>query len=372
MSDPRGRILGALLFACTMALAGCVGTSVDDAPLDDAGAGSERPRIEFEAFDVGTQPHLHDYWVGKERVTLFDGSVDPNTHAMEATLIAAAFDREARAGGVWWLLPEGSIVYEGTGAIEFTASWSDPTVTSLGVAYAPADASEMGPLLPLVNGDTLTIPVTPSMTDMPHSTTSRWQFYFGPVENPSVALSPFDLQIDIVKTREVDLFPGHPELFEGASSKVLFEDSHRTFKASYATRGPYLLENGDFGEPVFAPTHVVPMETVLIRVEVHVTGTEASAGEVTEVRFFHQSAASNTLTAGGMGRLADGDRFVWDVEVTMDMTDSPYASTSQWRFMVEPATQFTGEDPSCGGCVDSALEFDAVITAFATLPEDEA
>lgn len=374
-------LVPALLLAFAVLAAGCVGSepAADDvdpsgATMDDGAAPvpADGGVSGASAEDLGHQPHLHDYWTGREQVTLFDGELDGSQSAVDSALVAAAFEREARAGGVFFLIPEGNIVFEGTGRMVITATWSDPLVTSLGVSYKHANTPEFSEMLPLENGVPLELDIAPEMCDMPHSSTSRWAFFFGPMGNPSASMGAFGLKLDIVKMRDIALFPGHPDLFFGETQKALFDGHHRTEKVSYATRGPYLLENGDFGEPEFAPTQVVPMETQMIRIEVTVTGTEATAGEVTEVRFFYRGADSNQLMPGGSGSLADGMTFTWDVPVTMEMADSPYATTSQWRFMVEPATSMSELDPTCGGCVDSALEFDAVITAYAVLPEDAA
>ena len=47
----------------------------------------------------------------------------------------AVTDHSVAAGGMLFDLPDGQIVYEGAGAIEFTATWSDPRVTSIGFIY---------------------------------------------------------------------------------------------------------------------------------------------------------------------------------------------------------------------------------------------
>lgn len=360
------------LLALAVLLAGCAG-QVEEPELN-ATAAENGVNVEFEEgalaeFDAGAVPHLHDYWQGRERVTLFDGLVTPNStgDAFMATTFTAIFAQEARAGGVPFLLPDGAIVYEGTGQMEITAAPEDATTSSITLSYKSADTTEWTEPIALAAGAPLVIELTPAMTDMPHSPTSRWQFFFQP-ESPGVMLGAFHLTLDIVKTRDVTEFPGHPDHFHGAMDKLLMSATHRTEKAAYATRGAYLAQNGDFGEPEFPLASIVPMDTTKLRIEVNITGTEATAGEVTEARFFYRGADSSTLQPGGEpieGTFAEG-RLVWEIPVTMEMTDSPYATQSQWYLMVEPATESMegGPDPTCGGCVDSALEFEVVVIAY--------
>ena len=375
--------LSVVLAAIALLFAGCASSDEPEpAATNETPAGDAAPTVAPVDdgtvpmdMDVGAAPHIHDYWQGKERVTLFEGTVTPNStgDAFFATTFTAIFAQEARVGGQPWLLPDGSIVFEGTGSMEVTATLPDPTTTSLAMSYKSAERPDFTDPITLPTGTPVVIEIAPQMTDMPHSATSRWAFFFQP-EAPGTMLGPFELKIDVVNMRDVGLFPGHPDLFEGANEKVLMDGHHRTEKFAYATRAAYLLQNGDFGEPEFTPEQIVPMETTLIRVEVLITGTEAAAGEVTEARFFYRGADTSALQPGGEpveGSFAEG-RLVWEVPVEMIMTDSPYATESQWRFMVEPATQFTGEDPTCGGCVDSALEFDVLITAFKELPKPAA
>lgn len=373
----RLRLL-ALCLVLSLLLAGCATetapSAASEGATDAVGVPAGATNETLAEFDADLVPHLHDYWQGRERVTLFEGEVTPDAggEGLDSTLIAAGFGREARVGGVSFRLPDGAIVYEGAGTMEITATPADPTTTSIALAYKPADRAEHSEPVTLEPGQPFLLDLPPEWTDMPHSPTSRWAFFFQP-ESPGAMLGPFTLRIDVVRTRDVTLFPGHPDLWDGpnATARVLMEGSHRTEKFAYATRGVYLMENGDFGEPEFAPQKTVPMETTLVRVEVHITGTDATAGEVTEARFFFRGADSSQLQSGGepVEGSWEEKRLVWEVPVTMEMADSPYATESQWRFMVEPATQFTGADPTCGGCVDSALEFDVVITALREVAE---
>lgn len=366
-------------------MAGCASPDADDAtPLEadangtaaagDAALPPEEERVDDGTrTDLGHMPHMHDYWKGKERVTLFDGTVEPSA-IDENAFMTLIVQKEARVGGSFWFLPEGALVYEGTGQMDVTASWTDPRTTSVGVSFRTPESQEFGPLVPLPNGEPLTLDVTPAMTDMPHSKTSRWAFYFAPADAPGAALGPFELKVEVVKLRDISLFPAHPELFEGKPQKTLHDAAHQHSEVSYAKRVPNLLTAGEFGEKEVTPSQLVPMETQWMRVEVRIAEATASPGEVSDIRFFYKGADRNFIshpyTLPVEGSLAD-KWLVYEWPVTMEMTDTPYGEESQWRFFVEPVTTFTGQDgePDCGGCTDVSIAYSLKVVAYDHVPE---
>jgi hypothetical protein len=324
---------------------------------------------------TGDRPHLHDYWQGKERVTLFDGEVDPSQpDPFGWTFYRLYAEKQPMAGGVEWRLPDGAIVFEGTGQLDLTATWSDPRVTSVGVAYRTPETPQYGPSQEVASGAPLSIEVTPGMTDMPHMSTSRWGFFFSPGSAPGVALAPFNLKVEIVKMRDVDLFPAHPDLFEGKTEKVLHDLEHAHEEVSYAKRVPNLATSGQFGEKVVTLASLVPMETAWMRVEVDVLEATAMPGEVTDIRFFHHGADTTYLGHPAIlpieGSLAE-KRLVYAFPVTMEQTDTPYGKESQWQLFVEPATKFTGQDaePSAGGMTDVSIKYHVKAIAYGYVPD---
>lgn len=371
------------LLALALLLAGCLGAEepmeMDHAGMpaaDEAGPAPVDTGSGGEQAVVGTggRPHLHDYWDGKERITLFEGTVTPgDQETLDATFYALWINREATAGGMLWRLPDGSIVFEGTGQLDVTASWSDPRTTGVSVSYRSGAGPEYSEAQPLESGKIHSIAVTPDMTDMPHMTTSRWEFYLAPSASPGAMLGPFDLKIEIVKMRDVTLFPAHPDLFEGKTEKVLLDADGRSAQVSYAKRVPNLILEGAFGEHEIPLADLVPMETKLMRFEVELRKASASVGEVSEIRFFYRSPGSQGLQpAEPVSGTVDEGFLVWEVPVEMEMTDTPYGKSSQWTVMVEAATSLTGMDPTCGGCVDTDIEFHVRATAYDHEAHDDA
>lgn len=366
------RALGVLL-ALVVLLAGCVGTETppedvpEAAPAGDDGSPAA-PTSAAPAPGAGTddRPHLHDYWSGRERVTLFEGTLTPGDSAtVDATFYTLWVNREASVGGMLWNLPPKAIVYEGAGELLVTATWTDPRTTSLSVSYRSAAGPDYSPALALATGKPLTVPVTPDMTDMPHTTTSRWQFYFAPASQPGATLGPFDLKVEIVKLRDVTLFPAHPDLFEGKSEKVLLDADGRSQQVSYAKRVPNLILEGAFGEHETPLAELVPMETRRMRVEVALHEASANIGSVEEIRLFYRSPGREGLhPAELVSGSVDEAILIWEIPVEMEMTDTPYGDASQWTVLVEAATSFTGADPTCGGCVDTDIRYHVRVTAY--------
>lgn len=361
------------VLAALVLLAGCVGDAPAPADVDEASLPAEAvaPPVDDGAApmptDVGHMPHMHDYWDGRERVTLFEGEVDPAAASADPFQPFYGLP-QGKLGNAPWLLPDGAIVFEGTGQMDITASWEDPLVTSLQVAYQTGATSEWNGPLALPNGELVSLEVTPEMTDIPHRTTSKWAFFFEPAE-PGAAMAPFQLKVEIVRVDDVMAFPGHPQLFEGKPEKVLHDEDHAHEEVSYAKRAPNVVTQGEFGEKTFAPAQVVPMETKAMRVEVDIADATATPGVVASIRFFYRGADTTFLGHPYVNPLEGSlqeKRLVYQFPVTPEQTDSPYETESQWLFFVEPTTKMTGaeEEPDCGGCTDVSLKYHVKVIAY--------
>lgn len=360
----------------SLILAGCA-TTQDSDPEANATAtqaaiippGNDDGSQPALASDMGHMPHLHDYWKNRERVTLFDGEVSPSAVDVFETLFTVGIEKQAKAGSAFFFLPEGALVYEGAGELVITATWTDPQITSLGVSYQSAESHEWKSSQALTTATPLVIALTPQMTDMPHSKTSRWAFEFEPAESPGVAMAPFQLKVEIVKVGDVTLFPAHPRLFDGLNEKILNDETHSFSEVSYAKRATQIASSGTFQEKEVTPEFIVPMETKWVRFDVYITKADASPGQVSDIRFFYHGANRSQLghptilpTEGSLST----KHLVYHVEVAMEETDSPYTNESQWRVFVEPATKFSGDErePDCGGCTDVSIEYRLVMTAY--------
>jgi hypothetical protein len=372
-----------LVLAAMLALAGCLAqkpaedpatAAAPDGPSRAANATAEPMNDDgtraATSVDTGHMPHMHDYWKGKERVTIFDGDLQPDEeNATFATFFQVLFLHRAAAGGMLWNPPDGQIVYEGTGAMELTATWTDPRVTSIAFIYHfyhSPDSSGWRNGGSLPNGKAFSLPLTPDMTDMPHAKTSKWQLGFGPDQEPGALLGPFHLKVDLVRTGDIMLFPAHPDLWEGKHERVVLDADHHGSQVSYMKRAAQPATQGNFTEDEVGFAKTVPMETRGVRFAVTVSSATSTPGKVVQLGLFvHGADTTNLLRCATKPLNATlPATVVWEIPATMDMSDSPYATQSAWRFLVEPQTSFTGVDPVSGGTTDTEIQYHAVVTAY--------
>jgi hypothetical protein len=316
--------------------------------------------------DIGHQPHMHDYWTGRERVTLMDDDVssDPFTTAF-FTFFNVVGAQTPGVGGTMVELPEGAIVYEGTGQLEMTVSWTDPTVTGMMVRYRSAASPDFSEPQAITKDATLAIDVTPEMSDMPHEKTSRWMFIFSAGAGQAVA-GTFHVKVDIVKMRDIEQFPGHPELFGGANTLVLFDGPAQSSQSGPATRLVQIASGGFTAQEGVPSAAVVPMETMSMTANVTITSATASVGKVTGAMFLYKPANTNRfMRANVLASNPDTGvyQFAWPVE--MSETDSPYAESSQWAFDLRVTTDPTGlGNQQCGGCSDAQVDYTLTVVAY--------
>src|SRR5687767_12076168 len=103
------RLVPVACAALLLLVAGCVAEEPADAPVDangtpvDGAAAGEAPVDDGSkpmATDLGHMPHMHDYWMGRERVTLFDDEVQPS----EDPFMILGSVPSGGAGGTFWQL----------------------------------------------------------------------------------------------------------------------------------------------------------------------------------------------------------------------------------------------------------------------------
>jgi hypothetical protein len=377
MSERSTLAFLALLLVGAAGFSGCMDNGGDaPTPEADAAAAQEQAAVDANATvddgtaempkDLGAKPHAHDYWTGKERITLLDQDVqvDPFTAVFFSFVNVIGWQTPA-VGGAFVQLPDGAIVFEGTGKLEFTATWSEPTMTGMTLRYRSAASTEFSEPVALGNGEILSLDVSPEMSDMPHEKTSRWTFLLSPGSGQTM-IGSFHAKVDIVKMRDIESFPGHPELFNGASTLTLYEGPATSSQTNFAVRAvTFVTAGGGVEEEYVRPTAVVPMETMAMTANVTITSAAASVGKVNGAFLLVKPANSNGFRVPKM-IASDPDagtyQFAWLVD--MEQTDSPYAKTSQWGFDLRVSTDPTGTGQQCGGCSDAQVDYTLVAVAY--------
>lgn len=368
--------LGLATLLLAAAFTGCLGDNEEPAPVEPVAVNETQELANItddgtkEAdVDLGHMPHLHDYWQGKERATIMDADVEVDQFTALAFTFFNARSGAAGVGGTFFRFPEGGLVYEGTGQMEITPTWTDPTVTGAMLRYrSPADSDFSEPVA-LTQGQPLVLDITPEMTDMPHDKESRWMFLLT-APSGGALVGKVHIRADILRMRDITLFPGHPELFGGASTLTLFDGAAKSSSSNFATMMVgFITDNQQ--ESGVRSSKVVPMEALSMTANVTITAATSNIGEVAKVDFLYHPA-------GGFGweraQVLSSDpaagtyQFAWPVE--MSQADSPYAKESQWTFDLWIQTDATGTGSMVGrGLTDAQVDYTLQVVAYDALLE---
>jgi hypothetical protein len=315
-------MLRPLLALALLLLAGC-----SQAPA--SAPANEAPGVITDPLDVSSSAagsHVHDYWQGRDRVTVVDETRDIG-------LVSYGGDH----GPIGFFHPpEGSIVPQGTGVLEATLSWQDGEESLLGVGsaytrvelWAKTAADAMARFMAdAVNGQAVRFNITYDDADPPHYTVSLWEFqamFWNDGGDQTSFSGTITLQAKAFRTLPLQPFPAHPDLWNGATELLLLEHSGSVEQIhavlTYAcTRGclPFVgLPNGT----------VVPHDAR----EVVVQFTPSPDSTPVPVRLtFHGADTRSFSNATGQ---PSGGGQVYSIPLKPGMGDSPYALQSLWEF----------------------------------------
>lgn len=366
------RRLTALLIGAVV-MTGCATPDADEiTPAPEAIGEPEAPEtIEAATGGIDSRPHLHDYWQGRERVLLFDAEVTFDILG-ESTFMNAFTRQDLALGGARLELPEGHTVYEGTGEMHVTATWSDPTITSLSVGIKtptePETRETYQTLEPLTNGETHVRAVAPEETDMPHEGTSRWGFYFSATGPGDVAQGQAHVTIAIVRMHDVQLFPGHPATYVDGDHYVLADKTFTYEQASALNLAREAVL--DQSRQVLRLDAAVPMGTRVLTLDVTLdtdSGT-ASLLEHNGMELIYRGADGARHRTQAYAQ--EGALFRFALPVTDSQADSPYSDDSIWRLGPTLKQQVAGiREMTCPLCVSADVKGHARVMAWAEAPE---
>lgn len=398
-------------------LAGCIGP---DDP-DDAGqlvntsgmgnltAPNGRTLVAFEETNrteagAGGVDHHHDYWQGKSRVLMFEqvGMMEPFPDAQNRAL--AIFRPK-----------QGTFVYEGTASVEFTISnperhACEPLVTFGGRYYCTdylGEGTPAAPAIPDPSGgpsglklqykhastvqwidagepkwDTpLVIQVRdPRETDMPHATSSVWEFQFVSPNAYDITLK-FTVKVEIVRAEgEIPLWPGHPLFYTEDKPSRVVVDNVAAVSCDSGLGGTGCVLSAEPAPVV--PSKLVSYGTRTLFIWVNVTKLTANNPATAPASWFlfHSNATGNTNITSPFDEVNYGigkRELFWALPVDDGSMDSPYADGSRWKFSLG-ASMVTPENPSgyrisCySGCAEWSAEYAITIIASSVeLPADQ-
>jgi hypothetical protein len=314
--------------AVVVLLAGCSSPSGDEAPVVDEPTVITRPDDFANSTAAGS--HIHDYWGGKDRLTVVDlthpGGGEEGTgpgFASGQDVVVRTFQPES-----------GHVVPQGTASVEVTFTWTDDQLDSytdpmLWMKTAGQNATER--IGPVVNGEMLAIEVGAPAADLPHQLLSAWVFELrmaSPDPMPLRFKGSVSLKVDAVRGLPLPVFPAHPDHWQGQADLELV---HAEGQLSYSEDTGDGGCNGMSCPQLIRPEsgRIVPTDAYLVRVEITTGGQQALELQYHSGLQREFMVAEPTSEKPGL--------MVYEILVEHG-GDGPYATQSQWEFTVVPAT----------------------------------
>lgn len=307
-------------------LAGCSSPAEPPAPAADQPVVVTAPDDLVNATAPGS--HIHDYWGGKDRVTVVDlthpGGDAPGTgpgFASGPDVVVRSFQPES-----------GHVVPQGTAAVEVTFTWTDAQLDSytapvLWLKTAAQNATEE--VAAVESGKPVTIETGAPDADLPHQLLSAWLFELrmsSPDPMPLRFKGSVTLKVDAVRGLPLPVYPPHPDLWQGATElPLLAADGELS----------YLEDLGDGGcdgmscPQVFRPEsgRTVPEDAYLVRAVLR-------SSDPRGLELHYHSGLQREFQRAEPTTSANGEAVY---EILVDGGgDGPYSSQSQWEFTVLP------------------------------------
>lgn len=390
---PHPRRLVTLLVALPLVLTGCLGFGKDDEPVDTSAVNdtneSEVPETlpdgrEFVAGDetnkteegVGGVIHQHDYWKGKEQVTIYDRDV-PVSGFFERgdnSKVGIGFiNLETLPGGAE---DEPALVYEGTGKVTFTLTKGTAWADSYQVTFRTA-AQDWTPWQPIRVGESIAYEPEKIETDMPHSFRSLWNWkiqatgpapvtgepLFGGTVGPAeVPESKVHAVIVVDKARNVDDWPGHPAFYDGVGERIVAQEKSGSTTVQQAA--DVLLYGVEPDQVV--PDKLISMGSHTLDVYVNITQLTFPPGVPNGGFTLYWRTADTRPDDLGIFSIAnetdDATFAYWHLQLDENMVDSPYQPASRFGFKVL-ANPVNDDAAACYRCVPYEIKYTMTIIA---------
>lgn len=270
--------------------------------------------------------HQHDYWGGKQRLTILEQTVPAGTLWF---------------GGAWafaFVPEDGVVVPQGTSRVEITVSWIDGTnryYADPEVWVRTAADHESWFVADAVSGETLAVETSLGQLDLPHQSISAWRIEWRvqpgllPVDGGRGVWWDGELSVlvEAIAGAEIPVYPAHPDKWGGAETIELFADETETgMWFGHVDEWSCIRSCPVRHRPVNGT--VVPYDAAMVEVVL-----ELGADNPTDLGVKLHGADSRAWTELDAVEV-DGKRQRFLVPVVPGMGDSPYASQSVWEFAV--------------------------------------
>lgn len=314
-----------LLAVAVFLLAGC-SSPADDAVAEPQPIVITRP----DDFANGTMPgaHIHDYWGSQDRLTVVDLTHPGGDERGTGPGFASGTDIEVRS----FQPGSGHVFPQGTSGVEVTFTWRDAELDSyrdpvLWMKTAGQNATVAAG--PVANGEALAIEVGAPAADLPHQLLSAWVFELrmsSPDPAPLRFKGAVTLKVDAIRGLPLPVFPAHPDPWQGASELPLLSAEGDL---------SYFEDLGDAGcNGLTCPTLHRPDSGAIVPTSARYVEVVVVTSTVQPVELLYHSGSSREFSVA-QPLLVEGQRLTY--ELSLDGGgDGPYATQSQWEFMVLP------------------------------------
>lgn len=312
---------------------------------------------------VGGEAHTHDYWAGRERVTIADVTA---TLARVAPPLPDGPGSQPRGVAIVKIPPPG-LVYEGTIRLEILVSEphydlaGPPLVVPAPIAppvtierRTAADAS-FRDAQAVTFGTPLVYDVAAVQTDMPHSMASLWAFR---ATTDRSDLTSFKVTVTIVRGADPPSWPGHPDFYAEAPTRtVLDADVHTKHEGIEQTA---LYGNG---HGWIVPQKLISFGTKSLQIEVTLQGIQTARGVPPDGYYLEIHNATDfgdeqTEWPRYEPISRDGS-MAFHALVDPNGMDGPYQPESRWGLRLQPT--YGGQ--ACPGCIPYEIQYSIKVVA---------
>ncbi|MCA1818982.1 MAG: hypothetical protein LC620_02840, partial [Halobacteriales archaeon] len=199
-------------------------------------------------------PHLHDYWLGAERLVVMDGwPTEPGPGLAGGSQVP-----------IYHYRPEsGHVVPQGAARVEVTFAWtaaSDDVYQDPELWVRTAGENESHFVGAVASGQTVAVNTTNAQDDLPHQLLSSWVFEFRLSQRSDLQILRFKanvtVHVEAVRGLPIPLYPGHPDRWDHRDQVTLVDVTRQV---------AYLQDPGDDGcDGVSCPTVESPRNGTIV------------------------------------------------------------------------------------------------------------